>query len=183
MKTLCEWGGTSVEHTSRCSIRTVTERHGSVITVRSVQQPKFTEDQLQTLASQTTDLTEDVRTWLSGLTSKKPSGMAEESQQSDTRLICQDRKASRGLRLALSGQLSARHNAGMHIRRSRYLRHRFPPEIISHAVWLYHRYCLSFRDGIVKLLVNALTLSPICCSESSSRAQQLGGWTRQFRSS
>ena len=34
----------------------------------------------------------------------------------------------------------------MHIRRSRYLRHRLPPEIISHAVWLYHRYCLSFRD-------------------------------------
>ena len=34
----------------------------------------------------------------------------------------------------------------MHIRRSRYLRHRFPPEIISHAVWLYHRDCLSFRD-------------------------------------
>ena len=23
---------------------------------------------------------------------------------------------------------------------------RFPPDIISHAVWLYHRYCLSFRD-------------------------------------
>ena len=34
----------------------------------------------------------------------------------------------------------------MNTRRSRYLRHRFPPEIISHAVWLYHRYCLSFRD-------------------------------------
>ena len=34
----------------------------------------------------------------------------------------------------------------MHTRRSRYLRHRFPPDIISHAVWLYHRYCLSFRD-------------------------------------
>ena len=27
-----------------------------------------------------------------------------------------------------------------------YRRHRFPPEIISHAVWLYHRFCLSFRD-------------------------------------
>ena len=27
-----------------------------------------------------------------------------------------------------------------------YHRHRFPPEIISHAVWLYHRFCLSFRD-------------------------------------
>ncbi len=24
--------------------------------------------------------------------------------------------------------------------------HRFPPEIISHAVWLYHRFCVSFRD-------------------------------------
>ncbi len=24
--------------------------------------------------------------------------------------------------------------------------YRFPPEIISHAVWLFHRYCLSFRD-------------------------------------
>ena len=27
-----------------------------------------------------------------------------------------------------------------------YYRHRFPPDIISHAVWLYHRFCLSFRD-------------------------------------
>ena len=27
-----------------------------------------------------------------------------------------------------------------------YLRHRFPVEIISHCVWLYFRFCLSFRD-------------------------------------
>ena len=27
-----------------------------------------------------------------------------------------------------------------------YRRHRFPPEIISHAVWLYHRFCPNFRD-------------------------------------
>jgi len=27
-----------------------------------------------------------------------------------------------------------------------YKRHRFPPEIIQHAVWLYHRFNLSFRD-------------------------------------
>ena len=27
-----------------------------------------------------------------------------------------------------------------------YRRHRFPPEIISHAVWLYYRFCLSVRD-------------------------------------
>ena len=27
-----------------------------------------------------------------------------------------------------------------------YPRHRFPAEIISHAVWLYHVFCLSLRD-------------------------------------
>jgi len=27
-----------------------------------------------------------------------------------------------------------------------YHRHRFPPDIISHAVWLYYRFSLSFRD-------------------------------------
>ena len=25
-------------------------------------------------------------------------------------------------------------------------RHRFPAEVISYAVWLYHRFALSFRD-------------------------------------
>jgi len=30
--------------------------------------------------------------------------------------------------------------------KSRYRRHRFPPEIISHAIWLYNRFSLSFRD-------------------------------------
>ena len=28
----------------------------------------------------------------------------------------------------------------------RYPRYRFPPAIISHAVWLYSRFTLSFRD-------------------------------------
>src|SRR4030095_5281996 len=27
-----------------------------------------------------------------------------------------------------------------------YRGYRFPPDILSHAVWLYHRFCLSFRD-------------------------------------
>lgn len=27
-----------------------------------------------------------------------------------------------------------------------YQRHRFPSEIISHAMWLYHRFCLRFRE-------------------------------------
>ena len=26
--------------------------------------------------------------------------------------------------------------------------YRFPPEIISHAVWLYYRFGLSFRDAV-----------------------------------
>ena len=30
--------------------------------------------------------------------------------------------------------------------RSLYYGHRFPPEIISYAVWVYYRFCLSFRD-------------------------------------
>ena len=30
--------------------------------------------------------------------------------------------------------------------RSRYSGYRFPPEIISYAIWAYHRFCLSFRD-------------------------------------
>ena len=31
-------------------------------------------------------------------------------------------------------------------KKSWYYGHRIPPEIISYAVWLYHRFCLSFRD-------------------------------------
>ena len=34
----------------------------------------------------------------------------------------------------------------MNTKTSSYQRHRFPSEIISHAVWLYHRFCLSFRE-------------------------------------
>jgi transposase-like protein len=29
---------------------------------------------------------------------------------------------------------------------NRYKNHRFPVEIIGHAVWLYFRFCLSYRD-------------------------------------
>ena len=29
---------------------------------------------------------------------------------------------------------------------STYKRHRYPPEIIAHAVWLYFRFALSYRD-------------------------------------
>ena len=29
---------------------------------------------------------------------------------------------------------------------TQYKPHRFPAEIISHAVWLYFRFCLSYRE-------------------------------------
>jgi len=34
----------------------------------------------------------------------------------------------------------------MNNRNHTYHGYRFPPEIISHSAWLYHRFCLSFRD-------------------------------------
>ena len=40
-----------------------------------------------------------------------------------------------------------------------YRGYRFPPEIISHAVWLYHRFCLSFRDTEDLLAQRGITVS------------------------
>src|SRR5579859_1981583 len=40
-----------------------------------------------------------------------------------------------------------------------YRRHRFPAEIISHAVWLYHVFSLSFRDVELLLAERAITVS------------------------
>ena len=40
-----------------------------------------------------------------------------------------------------------------------YHRHRFPVEIISHAFWLYHRFCLSFRDTEDLLAQRGITVS------------------------
>ena len=37
--------------------------------------------------------------------------------------------------------------------------YRFPPEIISHAAWLYHRFCLSFRDTEDLLAQRGITVS------------------------
>ncbi len=37
--------------------------------------------------------------------------------------------------------------------------YRFPPAIISHAVWLYHRFCLSFRDTEDLLAQRGITVS------------------------
>ena len=37
--------------------------------------------------------------------------------------------------------------------------HRFPPEIIGHAVWLYHRFTLSFRDIEEMLAIRGIQTS------------------------
>ncbi len=37
--------------------------------------------------------------------------------------------------------------------------YRFPPEIIGHAVWLYHRFSLSFRDVEDLLAQHGITVS------------------------
>ena len=40
-----------------------------------------------------------------------------------------------------------------------YLRHRFPPEVIQHSVWLYLRFTLSYRDVQDLLAERGLDLS------------------------
>jgi putative transposase len=40
-----------------------------------------------------------------------------------------------------------------------YQRHRFPSEIISHAVWPYHRFCLSFREVEELLAERGITVT------------------------
>ena len=37
--------------------------------------------------------------------------------------------------------------------------YRFPPDIISHAVWLYYRFCLSFRDAEDLLAQRGVTVT------------------------
>ena len=47
----------------------------------------------------------------------------------------------------------------MKIQTPSYQRHRFPSEIISHAVWLYHRFCLSFREVEELLVERGITVT------------------------
>src|SRR6202171_3209086 len=52
-----------------------------------------------------------------------------------------------------------RHNPLMHTAIPAYRRHRFPAEIISHCVWLYFRFALSFRDVEEMLAMRGVSLS------------------------
>jgi len=51
------------------------------------------------------------------------------------------------------------HTALMSTSASPYHRHRFPSEIISHCVWLYFRFSLSFRDVEEMLAMRGVALS------------------------
>src|ERR1044072_4362681 len=42
---------------------------------------------------------------------------------------------------------------------ARYKNHRFPGEIISHGVWLYYRFTLSYRDVEELLFERGITVS------------------------
>jgi putative transposase len=42
---------------------------------------------------------------------------------------------------------------------TRYKNHRFPAEIISHGVWLYYRFCLSYRDVEELLFVRGVIVT------------------------
>ena len=61
---------------------------------------------------------------------------------------------------------------------TKYKNYRFPVEIISHAVWLYFRFCLSYRD-VEELLFErgvVVTYEAIrqwCCKLGQSYAHQL----------
>jgi len=52
-----------------------------------------------------------------------------------------------------------RHHPLMRTSVSLYHRHRFPAEIISHCVWLYFRFALSFRDVEEMLAMRGVSLS------------------------
>src|SRR5712691_1385281 len=59
-----------------------------------------------------------------------------------------------------------------------YKNHRFPVEIISHAVWLYFRFCLSFRDVEELLLERGVVVTyeairKWCCKFGQQYATQL----------
>ena len=56
-------------------------------------------------------------------------------------------------------RLLLRHTLPMRTSNSLYHRHRFPSEIISHCVWLYFRFSLSFRDVEEMLAMRGVALS------------------------
>jgi putative transposase len=42
-------------------------------------------------------------------------------------------------------------------------RHRFPPDMVCHAIWLYARFTLSFRDVEEMLAERGMDVSNLAC--------------------
>ena len=76
-----------------------------------------------------------------------------------------------------------------------YKRHRFPAEIISHCVWLYFRFCLSYRDVEELMAERGVILTyeacgrgvgssdkpmPIRCGAAGPNLETSGIWMRSF---
>ncbi len=59
--------------------------------------------------------------------------------------------------LCLPLYLKLHYNFGM--QKISYNRHRFPPEVIHHAIWLYARFTLSYRDVEDLLVERGLEIS------------------------
>jgi putative transposase len=57
-----------------------------------------------------------------------------------------------------------------------YRGYRFPSEIISHAIWLHHRFCLSFRRCVGPFIEDLLAERGIVVSYESIRS-----WCNKFR--
>lgn len=79
---------------------------------------------------------------------RRSNARARNTQAGIVRLTCED-----VIRLPM------RHTPLMRTSVSLYHRHRFPAEIISHSVWLYFRFALSFRDVEEMLAMRGVTLS------------------------
>ena len=54
-----------------------------------------------------------------------------------------------------------------------YKRHRFPPDIISYAVWLYYRFNLSHRDIKDLLAERGVTVSRLILEVLYSRSREV----------
>ena len=56
------------------------------------------------------------------------------------------RNSSQNGSVKLTTDSGGTHDLVMRSSPSPYTGYRYPPEIIAHAVWLYHRFCLSLQD-------------------------------------
>src|SRR5215813_13612441 len=84
-----------------------------------------------------------------------------------------------GIRAVLSNCGNCRQAWFMDTPTPNYRSYRFPPEIIGYAAWLYHRFCLSFRDVEELLAQRGVTVSYEAVRQWSLKFGQV--FARQLR--